>query len=47
MQIAFITCLKILNLCNVPQPTVHGYRAKGTKWLSEAAKRNNATDYVD
>jgi len=22
-------------------------RAKGSKWLSEAAKRNNAIDYVD
>ena len=25
----------------------YGYRAKGSKWLSEAAKRNNAIDYLD
>jgi len=36
IQIAFITCLEILNLCNMPQPTIHAYRAKGSKWLSEA-----------
>jgi len=23
IQIAFITCLEILNLCNMPQPTIH------------------------
>jgi len=27
--------------------TIHGHLAKGSKWLAEAAKRNNAIDYVD
>jgi len=65
IQTAFITCLEILNLCNMSQPTIRDQiqhrsqnqrrkfrnrqtlKPKGSKWLSEAAKWNNATDYVD
>jgi len=44
MQYAAAFRTRLLEMCEL---YTYGYGAKGSKWLSEAARRNNAIDYVD